>query len=148
MIGLSFAAPLRTVIRGLSLPCRARSPPVAARGLPTASKARSSWDFGVGAAERIRTSDPRITNALLYRLSYRGKVLMLLRFGLPSSIDNNGLLPDCYPFVPNWRFSNSCRNASSTREAASACIPGSTCEYKSNVIATVAWPSRSCAIFG
>ena len=25
-----------------------------------------------GAAERIRTSDPRITNALLYRLSYRG----------------------------------------------------------------------------
>jgi hypothetical protein len=26
----------------------------------------------VGAAERIRTSDPRITNALLYRLSYRG----------------------------------------------------------------------------
>jgi hypothetical protein len=30
------------------------------------------FDF-VGAAERIRTSDPRITNALLYRLSYRGK---------------------------------------------------------------------------
>jgi hypothetical protein len=27
----------------------------------------------IGAAERIRTSDPRITNALLYRLSYRGK---------------------------------------------------------------------------
>ena len=27
---------------------------------------------GAGAAERIRTSDPRITNALLYRLSYRG----------------------------------------------------------------------------
>src|SRR5689334_6830023 len=27
---------------------------------------------GDGAAERIRTSDPRITNALLYRLSYRG----------------------------------------------------------------------------
>ena len=26
----------------------------------------------IGAAERIRTSDPRITNALLYRLSYRG----------------------------------------------------------------------------
>src|ERR1700722_5625091 len=25
-----------------------------------------------GAAERIRTSDPRITNAVLYRLSYRG----------------------------------------------------------------------------
>ena len=29
-------------------------------------------DRGNGAAERIRTSDPRITNALLYRLSYRG----------------------------------------------------------------------------
>jgi len=26
-----------------------------------------------GAAERIRTFDPRITNAVLYRLSYRGK---------------------------------------------------------------------------
>ena len=29
----------------------------------------------IGAAERIRTSDPRITNALLYRLSYRGDSL-------------------------------------------------------------------------
>jgi hypothetical protein len=27
---------------------------------------------GVGAAEGIRTPDPRITNALLYQLSYRG----------------------------------------------------------------------------
>ena len=26
-----------------------------------------------GAAEGIRTPDPRITNAVLYRLSYRGK---------------------------------------------------------------------------
>jgi hypothetical protein len=26
-----------------------------------------------GAAEGIRTPDPRITNALLYQLSYRGK---------------------------------------------------------------------------
>jgi hypothetical protein len=28
-------------------------------------------DF-IGAAEGIRTPDPRITNAVLYRLSYRG----------------------------------------------------------------------------
>ena len=34
-------------------------------------KAKSEL-VGTGAAERIRTSDPRITNALLYRLSYRG----------------------------------------------------------------------------
>ena len=27
---------------------------------------------GIGAAEGIRTPDPRITNAVLYRLSYRG----------------------------------------------------------------------------
>ena len=27
---------------------------------------------GIGAAEGIRTPDPRITNALLYQLSYRG----------------------------------------------------------------------------
>jgi hypothetical protein len=44
------------------------------------------------------------------------------------------------------RFSSACCNTSSTREATSAYIPGSTCEYRSNVIATVAWPSRSCAI--
>ena len=29
-----------------------------------------------GAAEGIRTPDPRITNAVLYRLSYRGKPLI------------------------------------------------------------------------
>ena len=36
-------------------------------------------DFAVwyGAAEGIRTPDPRITNALLYRLSYRGLPLIL-----------------------------------------------------------------------
>jgi hypothetical protein len=28
-----------------------------------------------GAAERIRTSDPRITNAVLYQLSYRGALV-------------------------------------------------------------------------
>jgi hypothetical protein len=39
----------------------------------------------LGAAERIRTSDPRITNALLYRLSYRG-VLSMIRKSLPSDL--------------------------------------------------------------
>ena len=34
-----------------------------------------------GAAERIRTSDPRITNALLYRLSYRGVLSMIRKSG-------------------------------------------------------------------
>jgi hypothetical protein len=101
-----------------------------------------------GAAERIRTSDPRITNALLYRLSYRGVPLILLNIFSLRHCDNLDLLPKCYPFAAPRRLSSACRKASSTRNAASACMPGSTCEYKSNVIATVAWPSRSCAIFG
>jgi hypothetical protein len=35
----------------------------------------------VGAAEGIRTPDPRITNALLYQLSYRGGDRDVARFG-------------------------------------------------------------------
>ena len=81
-----------------------------------------------GAAERIRTSDPRITNALLYRLSYRGLSLKVLRFLYRSGGHCNSLLPDCYRFTPPRCFSNACRNAWSTRDAASACIPGNTCE--------------------
>ena len=54
----------RAVARGgcarLRLKAPARQPSLAAR-----AKA--------GAAEGIRTPDPRITNAVLYRLSYRGK---------------------------------------------------------------------------
>jgi hypothetical protein len=33
---------------------------------------RKTMKDASGAAEGIRTPDPRITNALLYRLSYRG----------------------------------------------------------------------------
>ena len=43
-----------------------------------ASNTRITKDGAVserGAAEGIRTPDPRITNAVLYRLSYRGKPL-------------------------------------------------------------------------
>jgi hypothetical protein len=36
------------------------------------------FDF-TGAAEGIRTPDPRITNALLYRLSYRGFIAFFAR---------------------------------------------------------------------
>ena len=40
---------------------------------------RGSGDYATnGAAEGIRTPDPRITNALLYQLSYRGVSLTLL----------------------------------------------------------------------
>jgi hypothetical protein len=42
-----------------------------------------------GAAERIRTSDPRITNAVLYRLSYRG----LLEFSHVEAGIATGLPP-------------------------------------------------------
>jgi hypothetical protein len=35
-------------------------------------RVKPAHDENYGAAERIRTSDPRITNAVLYRLSYRG----------------------------------------------------------------------------
>jgi hypothetical protein len=80
-----------------------------------------------GAAEGIRTPDPRITNALLYQLSYRGTSLILLVIFSPGGVEKRGLLPHCYPFATR-RLSSACRNASSTRDAASACIPGSTWE--------------------
>ena len=50
-----------------------------------------------GAAEGIRTPDPRITNAVLYRLSYRGYSLISLRFLSGGDSDSTVLLPDCYP---------------------------------------------------
>ena len=51
-----------------------------------------------GAAEGIRTPDPRITNALLYRLSYRGVWSMIRKSGnrfsdkimLPSKFSDTG----------------------------------------------------------
>ncbi len=101
----------------------------------------------IGAAEGIRTPDPRITNALLYQLSYRGLYLISLKFLSSGSAETSRLLPLCYPF-PVRRLSRAVRSAASTRLAASSCIPGRTWEYRSSVIATVAWPSRSCAIFG
>src|SRR5262245_20953900 len=55
--------------------------------------------------------------------------------------------PICYPF-DRRAFSKAPRRAASTFAAASACIPGRTWLYKSSVMATDAWPSRSCAIFG
>jgi hypothetical protein len=81
-----------------------------------------------GAAERIRTSDPRITNALLYRLSYRGDSLIAKDNFSDRTLVAAISLPDCYPFPPARCFSNACRKVSSTRLAASACIPGRTCE--------------------
>ena len=42
-----------------------------AAGAPPDEKCLYYWGLG-GAAEGIRTPDPRITNALLYQLSYRG----------------------------------------------------------------------------
>jgi hypothetical protein len=52
-----------------------------------------------GAAEGIRTPDPRITNAVLYRLSYRGYSLRSLRFLSGGDSHSTVLLPDCYPFA-------------------------------------------------
>jgi hypothetical protein len=49
-----------------------------------------------GAAERIRTSDPRITNALLYRLSYRGKPRFYRPFSRRGARTNRPLLRFCY----------------------------------------------------
>ena len=40
------------------------------------------WRPYGGAAEGIRTPDPRITNALLYQLSYRGIGADVARFAL------------------------------------------------------------------
>jgi hypothetical protein len=57
------------------------------------------------------------------------------------------LLPFCYPIVFVRLFITSSR-ARSTRAAASSCIPGITCEYKSIVIPTFECPRRSLAILG
>jgi len=54
--------------------------------------------------------------------------LKVLRFLYRSGGHCNSLLPDCYRFTPPRCLSNACRNAWSTRDAASACIPGNTCE--------------------
>jgi hypothetical protein len=48
-----------------------RGDPVVTRALSPSQELPGKLVF-IGAAERIRTSDPRITNAVLYRLSYRG----------------------------------------------------------------------------
>ena len=61
---------------------------------------------------------------------------------------NLDLLPCCYPIVFGKRFCNASRRASSTRAAASACMPGMKCEQRSRVIPTLEWPSRSLATFG
>src|SRR5215831_532847 len=57
----------------------------------------------------------------------------------------------CYPFATQSflarLFMTSCRSRS-TRAAASSCIPGMTCEYKSIVIPTFECPRRSLAILG
>ena len=57
-----------------------------------------------GAAEGIRTPDPRITNAVLYRLSYRGKPLRTL--AIRTSVRRSKsyllpyLLPNCFQRAP------------------------------------------------
>jgi hypothetical protein len=51
-----------------------------------------------------------------------------------------GLLP--------FRFLMASCSAASTVAAASACMPGMTCEYRSSVMLTLLCPSRSLAIFG
>jgi hypothetical protein len=66
---------------------------------------------------------PWITNALLYRLSYRGDLLILLNIFSPRHCGSSDLLPRCYPFAAARRLSSACRKA---------------CEYRSNVMATVA----------
>src|ERR671939_339633 len=52
-----------------------------------------------GAAEGIRTPDPRITNALLYQLSYRGKPLKKVSF-LVAAVLGSAV---CYPFATHCR---------------------------------------------
>src|SRR5262249_30987103 len=57
----------------------------------------------------------------------------------------------CYPFAPFFIFRRrfiASRTTRSTRPAASACMPGKMWLYRSSVIATLEWPSRSWAIFG
>jgi hypothetical protein len=57
----------------------------------------------------------------------------------------------CYRFATisyfcRWRMA--ARSASSTRAAASSCIPGKTWLYRSRVTPTRLWPKRSLATFG
>src|SRR5690606_34282830 len=62
-------------------------------------------------------------------------------------VEKGHLLPLCYP-MSLVRLFMAARSASSTCATASACIFGRTCEYKSSVMPTLLWPSRSLAIFG
>ena len=61
----------------------------------------------LGAAERIRTSDPRITNALLYRLSYRGVH--------DSGCSVSEMLADCHPSAQSKCFVSACNIAKTDR---------------------------------
>ena len=59
----------------------------------------------------------------------------------------SGCYRNCYP-TSSRRFICARRKASSTRAAASSCMPGRTWLYKSNVMPTFECPSRSDATFG
>jgi hypothetical protein len=73
-------------------------------------------------------------------------------FAWPNREHNDfatNLLPSCHCYRRCCsRFCIAAASTSLTRSAASACIPGITCEYRSSVIAIELCPSRSWAIFG
>ena len=49
-----------------------------------------------GAGSRVRTRDPRITNPMLYQLSYTG---LEARLALPAAHDNGKSAADCSPIA-------------------------------------------------
>ena len=81
-------------------------------------------DF-TGAAEGIRTPDPRITNAVLYQLSYRGLPPILLDILSPRHCRSIHLLPKCYILQ---RCGVSLASAAAPRQRASRGWPGASGE--------------------
>ena len=74
-VGQQRCKPVDEQAGGRQAPLRFRSVRFHGHGQPTKQTPRSGAAFGSddGAGEEIRTPDPRITNALLYQLSYPGE---------------------------------------------------------------------------
>jgi hypothetical protein len=97
--------------------------------------------------EGLEPPTPGFGDRCSSQLSYTPKALTTLGFGFRALSRNGRLLPFCYPMPSARLFIAACR-AASTSAAASTCMPRVTCEYRSNVMPTLEWPSRSLAILG
>jgi hypothetical protein len=86
-------------------------------GIPERQTPSEIWAVSVGAGERNRTLDLRITNALLYRLSYTGEFFNFSTDRFRSSAPSRGfwqgagpqlILANASPGVTQWLLKPSC----------------------------------------